>query len=316
VPMSVMAMKAGKDVHVEKPLGVSIAEDLRCREVARRYARVLQYGTEARSMANCRLGAELVRSGRLGQIKEIRVKAPNSARGGNTRPMPVPPELDYDLWLGPAPWRPYTGCPTGGGNWFHCYDYAIGFIAGWGAHPLDLMVWAYDIHTIGPWEVEGTGVVPSEGRHDVVIDWDCRLRFANGVTMSYQAWGLKAETDPKLASLGNYAQFIGTEGWVALYYGGMVCEPEALRKEPLGANDVHLKESYGQEADFIKSVKTRETPVSPIDDAVRSDTVSHACDIAVRLGRPVKWDPVKEEFVGDADAARMTRRAMREPWRL
>jgi len=316
VPMAVMAMKAGKDVHVEKPLGVSIAEDLACREVARRHARVLQYGTEARSMAACRLGAELVRSGRLGQIKEIRVKAPNSSRGGNTRPVPVPPELDYDLWLGPAPWRPYTGCPTGGGAWFHCYDYAIGFIAGWGAHPLDLLVWAYDLHTIGPWEVEGTGVIPAEGRHDVVIDWDCRLRFANGVTMRYEAWGVTAETEPKLARLGNYAQLIGTEGWLALYYGGMVCEPDSLRTAPLGPNDVHLKESYGQEADFIKCVRTRETPVSPIDDAVRSDTVSHVCDIAVRLGRQVKWDPLKEEFLGDPDATRLTRRAMREPWRL
>ena len=316
VPMAVMAMKAGKDVHVEKPLGVSIAEDQTCREVARRYARVLQYGTEARSMANCRLGAELVRSGRIGQIKEIRVKAPNSARGGNTKPRPVPPELDYELWLGPAPWRPYTGCATSGDAWFHCYDYAIGFIAGWGAHPLDLLVWAYDLHTLGPWEVEGRGIIPAEGRHDVVMDWDCRLRFANGVAMAYQAWGVTPETEPKLAGLGNYAQLIGTEGWLALYYGGMCCEPDSLRTAPIGPNDVHLKESYGQEADFIKCVKTRETPVSPIDDAVRSDTISHVCDIAVRLGRPLKWDPLKEEFPGDPDAARLTRRVMRQPWRL
>ena len=316
VPMAVMAMKAGKDVHVEKPLGVSVVEDQTCREVARRYGRVVQYGTEARSMANCRLGCELVRSGRIGQVREIRVTAPNSARGGNTKPMPVPPELDYDLWLGPAPWRPYTGCATGGGSWYHCYDYALGFIAGWGAHPLDLLVWAYDLHTLGPWEVEGTGVIPAEGRHDVVMDWDCRVRFANGVTMSYQAWGVKPETEPKLARLGNYAQLIGAEGWIAVYYGGMCCEPDSLRREPLGPNDVHLKESYGQEADFIQCVKTRQTPVSPIDDAVRSDVISHVCDIAVRMKRKITWDPVKEEILGDPDASRLLARPMRPPWRL
>ncbi|HUT32435.1 MAG TPA: Gfo/Idh/MocA family oxidoreductase [Planctomycetota bacterium] len=316
VPMAVMAMKAGKDVHVEKPLGVSLVEDIACRETARRLGRVVQYGTEARSMGNCRLGCELIRSGRLGQIKEIRVKAPNSARGGNTKPMPVPEGLDYDLWLGPAPWRPYTGCPTGGGSWYHCYDYALGFIAGWGAHPLDLLVWAYDLHTLGPWEIEGTGVVPSEGRHDAVIDWNCKLRLSNGVEMTYQAWGVTPETEPKLARLGNYTQFIGTEGWLAVYYGGMCCEPDSLRSAPLGPNDVHLKESWGHEADFIRCVRTREAPVSPIDDAVRSDTVSHVCDLAIRLGRPLKWDPLKEEFLGDPDAARLTRRVLREPWRL
>ncbi len=157
-----------------------------------------------------------------------------------------------------------------------------------------------------------------------MIDWNCRLRFSNGVAMNYQAWGVTPETEPKLARLGNYTQFIGTEGWLAVYYGGMCCEPDALRTVPLGPNDVHLKESYGQEADFIKCVRTRETPVSPIGDAVRSDTISHVCDLAIRLGRPLRWDPLKEEFVGDPsaslkagpDAARLMRRPMREPWRL
>jgi len=316
VPIAVMAMKAGKDVHVEKPLGVSLAEDIACRQTARRLGRVVQYGTEARSRANCRIGCEIVRSGRLGEIKAIRVKAPNSARGGNTKPRPVPEGLDYDLWLGPARWTPYTGCPTGGGHWYHCYDYALGFIAGWGAHPLDLLVWACDLHTFGPWEIQGTGVIPTEGRHDAVVDWDCRIHLANGVTITYQAWGVTPETEPKLARLGNYTQFIGTEGWLAVHYGGMCSEPDSLRTTPLGPNDVHLKESYGQEADFIKCVKTRETPVSPIAAAVRSDTISHVCDIAIRLGRPLRWDPLKERFLGDPQAARLARRPMREPWHL
>ena len=316
VPMTVAAAKAGKDVSVEKPLGVSVQQDQICREVIKRYERVFQYGTEARCRAACRQGAELVRNGRIGEIREIRVKAPNSIRGGSREPKPVPEGLDYDLWLGPAPWRPYSGCPDSGPNWFHVYDYAIGFIAGWGAHPLDLLEWAFDTHLAGTWEVEGTGKIPTEGQNDVVIDWDVRIRFSGGVKMSYWATGLPKDEHPRLAKLGNYAQLIGTEGWIAIYYAAMDCEPQSLRDVPLGPDDVHLPVAAGQERNFIECVQTRETPVSNIDDAVRSDILSHVSDIAVRAGRKITWDPVKEEIVGDVEASRMLTRTMRAPWQL
>jgi predicted dehydrogenase len=316
VPMTVMAAKAGKDVCVEKPLGVSVAQDLACREVIRRYDRVFQYGTEARAMAACRLGCELIRNGRIGEIREIRVKAPNSIRGGSTVPIPVPDDLDYELWLGPAPWRPYSGCPAAGANWFHVYDYALGFIAGWGAHPLDLMLWAFDSHLAGTWTVAGTGIVPTEGTNDAVIDWDVRIDFARGVTMNYWATGLPKDEDPRLAKLNNYAQLIGTDGWIAVYYGGMVAETESLGKTPLGPNDVRLPVSQGQERNFIRCVRTRQTPVSHVDDAVRSDLFSHLSDIAIRTGRKITWDPVREEIIDDDAAARMLTRGMRDPWQL
>ena len=316
VPMTVAAARAGKDVCVEKPLGVSVAEDQICREVIRRHDRVFQYGTEARAMAACRLGCELVRSGRIGEIREIRVKAPNSLRGGSRVPKPVPKELDYDLWLGPAPWRPYSGCPDHGGGWFHVYDYALGFIAGWGAHPLDLLQWAFDTHLAGTWEVQGGGVIPTEGCNDAVIDWDVRIGFSKGVTMTYWATGLPKDEDPRLAKLGNYAQLVGEEGWIAVYYGGMLCQPESLRGTTLGPDDVRLPVSRGQERNFIECVRTRQTPVSNIDDAVRSDIISHVSDIAIRTGRKITWDPIKEEIAGDADASRMLTRAMRAPWQL
>ncbi len=314
VPMTIMAARAGKDVCVEKPLGVSIEQDLRCREMIRCYDRVFQYGTEARAMLACRFGAELVRNGRIGELREIRVKAPNSVRAGRRPPRPVPPGLEYELWLGPAPWRPYAGCPDGGANWFHVYDYALGFIAGWGAHPLDLLVWAYDVHLAGPWEVEGTGVVPESGANDAVMDWNVRLRLANGVKVTYFAAGVQSEEHPRLASRGDYAQLIGTEGWVALYYGGMECEPESLRTVQLGPDETRLPESRGQERNFIECVRTRARCVSHIDDAVRSDMISHVSDIAVRLGRKLVWDPQAERFLGDEEAQRLCRRAVREPW--
>jgi predicted dehydrogenase len=316
VPVTIAAAKAGKDVSCEKPLGVSVVEDLACREVIKRYDRVFQYGTEARCRPACRSGAESVRNGRIGQVREIRVKAPNSIPGGATTPKPVPKELDYDLWLGPAPWRPYTGCPDAGGNWFHVYDYAIGFIAGWGAHPLDLLQWAFDTHLAGTWEVEGTGVISKAGCNDAVHDWDVRVRFSSGVTMNYWATGVPKDEHPRLAKLNNYAQLIGTEGWIALYYASMDCEPPSLREAPLGPDAVRLPVGKGQERNLIRCVRTRETPVSNIDDAVRSDIVSHVSDIAIRAGRKITWDPVKEVILGDPDASRMLTRTMRPPWQI
>lgn len=316
VPAAIAAMQAGKDVHVEKPLGISVAEDLACRATVQRLGRVFQYSAESRSSALCRYGAELVRSGRIGELREIRVKAPNSVRGGATKPLPVPAGLDYELWLGPAPWRPYTGCPNNGPGWYHVRDYALGFIAGWAAHPLDLLVWAFDTHLAGPWEVEGKGLIPTEGCNDAVIDWDVQIRFANGVKMTFQAWGLSPEEEPKLAGRGNYAQLIGTEGWIALSYMGLVTEPDSLRQVPIGPNDVHLPTSPGHEAKFIECVRTRQPTVCPVEDAVRSDLISHISEIAIRTGRKIVWDPVKEQIVGDPAAARMLSRGLREPWTL
>jgi hypothetical protein len=116
--------------------------------------------------------------------------------------------------------------------------------------------------------------------------------------------------------LGNYAQIIGTEGWIAIYYANMMCEPESIRTTALGPDAIRLPVSRGQERNFIKCVRTRETPVSNIDDAVHSDIVSHISEIAVRCGRKINWDPVKEEIIGDDKASRMLTRAMREPWQL
>jgi len=121
---------------------------------------------------------------------------------------------------------------------------------------------------------------------------------------------------PRLAKLNNYAQLIGTEGWIAIYYAAMDCEPQSLRDVPLAADDVRLPVGAGQERNFIECVRTRQTPMSNIDDAVRSDIISHVSNIAVRAGRKITWDPVKEEILGDVEASRMLTRAMREPWQL
>ena len=315
VPMTIAAVQAGKDVSVEKPLGISIAQDIACRQAVRRSGAVVQYGAESRSWGDSAFGAELVRNGRIGRIREIRVKSPNSLAGGGNQPRPVPADLDYELWLGPAPWRPYTGCPDRGPNWWHVRDYALGFLAGWGAHPLDLMVSAYDAHLHGPWEIAGRGVVPASGRNDAVMNWDVQFRFANGVRMRFWAAGVtQADEEPRLAKFSDYCQFIGDDGWVALRYMGLITEPLSLRDSVIQPGEFHMPRSPGHEANFIDCVLSRETPVCPIGQAVRSDTFSHLADIAVRTGRRITWNPRTERIIADADAARMLCRSAREPW--
>jgi predicted dehydrogenase len=303
VPVAIAAAKAGKDAYVEKPLGVSLEEDFACREAFRRYERMFQYGTQQRSSAHCRLGCELVRGGRIGEVKEIHVLAPNSHPGGSTEVLPVPADLDYETWLGPAPARPYMGQATGGEQWWHCYDYALGFIAGWGAHPLDILVWGYDTHKAGRWEVEGTGKIAPEGRDDVVYDWDVKINFANGVRMTFKPGG-------------DLTTFVGTEGTVHISRGGLRTEPAALAKSDPGRDGGQLQRSGNHGGNFVESVRTRSTPVSNIEDAVRSDVISHVSDIAIRLKRSIVWDPAAEKFVGDDEANRRMRRAPREPWTI
>jgi glucose-fructose oxidoreductase len=301
VPIAIAAAKAGKDVYVEKPLGVCVAEDLACRAAMKRYGRIFQYGTQQRSSAHCRLGCELVRNGRIGQVKSIDVVAPNGGRGGSTEPAPVPADLDYEMWIGPAPLVPYTvdRCKTPGT--YYIYDYSIGFLGGWGAHPLDILVWGYDLHKAGVVEIEGTGVVPTEGLYDTVIDWDMKLQFANGVKMTFKPGG-------------DYTQFNGTEGWVGISRGGIKAEPASLLKSPIKPEEIHLIDSRNHGQNFIDAVLSRQQPVSNIEDAVHSDLVSLLSDIAVRTHRKIRWDWEKETILGDAEATRMLARSYRAPW--
>ncbi len=303
VPIAVAAAKAGKDMYVEKPLGVCITEDIVCREAIKRYGRVFQYGTQQRSSRHCRFGCELVRSGYIGEVKAIEVVAPNGGRGGSTTPCPPPAGLDYNMWLGPAPMVPYTKdrCKTPGTYWI--YDYSIGFLGGWGAHPLDIMVWGYDIHKAGVCEVEGTGEIPDEGLYDTVINWDIGFRFANGLKLRFTPGG-------------DYTKFIGTEGWVGIRRGGIQAEPASLLKVKLRPDDVHLVTSRHHGQNFVDACLSRQDPVSHIADAVRSDIISLLSDITVRRGRKIRWDWEKEIILGDPAATRMLMRPYRAPWSL
>jgi glucose-fructose oxidoreductase len=304
VPAALLAVRAGKDVYVEKPVGISVLHDQTLRKEVRALKRIFQYGTQQRSQnPHCRRGCELVRNGKIGKITEIHVTAPNGAAGGSTQEIPVPPDLDYDMWLGPAPKAPYTKDRCTCNGTYHIYDYAIGFIAGWGAHPLDQLVWGYDIHKAGVTEVEGTGRIPTEGLYNTVLDWDVKLTFANGLKMTFKPGG-------------DNTKFVGTEGWISVARGQWNAEPVSLKEASLGPNDVRLVESRNHYQNFVDCIKSRKDPVSHIEDAVRSDIISHLGDIAIRLKRKIRWDWDKEEILGDPEASKMLSRPLRAPWTL
>jgi len=305
VPAALRAVRAGKDVYVEKPLGLSMEENLRMREEVRRYGRVFQYGTQQRSMKHVRFGCELVRNGRLGKIRAVEVTAPSYGyKGGSLTPIPVPEDLNYDLWLGPAPWRPYTKdrCTCWGAYW--CSDNAHGFIGGWGAHPLTDMVWALgdDPRAAVPVEYEGAGKFGS-GLFDAPYDWDIRGKFADGVPFHFTPGP-------------DCAHFTGEKGEIWISRGGLRARPESLLKERIGPEEVRLYESSHHMGNFIECVRSRRATVAPAEVAVMSDTITQLSMIAIWTGRKIRWDPVREKILDDPGASQLMTRATRAPWHL
>jgi glucose-fructose oxidoreductase len=306
--IAIAAARAKKDAYVEKPLAVSIEQGLACQKAFQQSGRIFQYGAHERSLEHMRFGRELVRSGKLGKIHTIEVRAPNGGAGGSTEVVPVPPNLDYNMWCGPAPLKPYTAdrCHPQGTYWI--YDYCIGYLAGWGAHPLDIMVWCSDSDLAGPMMVEGTGDVPTEGLYDTVYNWDVKFQFGDGVRMTFKQAGAD---QPGADS----TKFIGSDGWLDIRRHSIDAEPKSLLGQfasqgcPKDASPVHC-------ARFIEILKSRKPTISPVEDAVRSDRISHLCDIAVRTKRKITWDPKKLTIVGDEDAAKLMHREMRAPWTL
>ncbi len=307
VLQSVETARAGKDIYLEKPLGLSVDEDRALREAVHRYRRVFQFGTQQRSDRNFRFACELVLNGRIGKLHTIIVATPPSRAVDSYPPSPAPPELDYEMWVGPARWMPYTQGVVGTcGRWGHISNFSLGWVTTWGIHHVDIAQWGNDADTTGPVEVEGTGVFPDDGLYDCAVAWDMKLNYANGVTLNF--------TDNKERRQG--VLFQGTEGWVFVKRGAIDAEPKSLLNETIGPDEIRLLVSNDHARNFIDCVRARTTPVSSIGAAVRSDTVCHLSDIAMRLGRKLRWDPQAERFIDDPVANRMLSRSMRSPWHL
>jgi predicted dehydrogenase len=322
VPISIAAAKAGKDVYCEKPLGLSIEQNLASRQIVEKYNRVFQYGTQQRSQQHLRMGIDLVLNGHIGDVKEVFVWAPKGASGGNTTAEPVPEGFDLNMWLGPAPSAPFSSdrCLKGPGV-YHTYDYAIGFIAGWGAHPVDQLQWWADEIGLGiPVEYKTTGQIPTEGLFNTVTHWDMEASYANGIKLWFTDNKTvfekkQAPGQEKLGKFGNCTQFVGEKGWVAVSRAGMVCSSEELRRKAKDPGPVRLKPSTGGHlSNFVDCVLTREQTVAPLESAIKSDIICHMGDIGVRTGETLRWDPEKETVIGSEAAVKMMHRPMRAPF--
>ncbi|MBI4891658.1 MAG: Gfo/Idh/MocA family oxidoreductase [Acidobacteria bacterium] len=301
VPICIAAARAGKDVYVEKPLSPSLKWNFKARQVIRKTGRVFQYGTQQRGAAHVRFACQVVRSGRLGKLTAVEVVSPSGAPGGKVIPAPVPEGFDYEMWQGPAPMRPYCDGRCLQPGHYHIYDYSVGFLGGWGAHPLDVLDFGLPTPEV-PVEYEGTGLVPKEGLFDTVMDWNVKCRFASGLPMTF--------------TTGNDStKFTGAEGWIRIARGSIQSEPASLLD---GAPPIDRFAVMGRNhtRNFLDAIRGKAQPESPIDCAIRSDLISHLSDIAVRTGRKITWNPEKETITGDKAAAKMMNRPLRKPWKL
>src|SRR4030042_1908518 len=315
VVIALAAVRAGKDVYLEKPMGLSLAQDHALRTAVHRHGRVFQFGTQQRSERNFRFACELALSGRLGKLHTINVWSPGSSQGGDPKPVPVPEWLDYEMWLGPAPYTPYTKDRCSNSLWWFISDYALGFIAGWGVHPLDIALWGGGEKVACPVEIEGKGVWPTEGVCDTAMNWNVVCKYDSGVTMNFTGDPFPEKWKQRYGRTTSHGTaFEGNEGWVHVDRSGLNAHPKELLETELGPNDIHLYNSDNHVGNLLDCVKSRAETVCNIDVAVQADIICQISDIAIRLEQKLKWDPKTERFVNNDAANRRLSRSMRTPW--
>ena len=226
--------------------------------------------------------------------------------------MPVPDWLDYDFWLGPAPWAAYTEKRVhpqsgyGRPGWLRIADYGAGMITGWCAHHNDIAQWGMGTEYTGPVEIEGQGEYPKDGLWDVHGRFRIEYTYASGVKV------ICADTRKNKQGV----VFEGTEGWVYVKRGSIDAHPKSLLTSTISPNEFHLYKSNNHKGNFLECIKSRAETAAPAEVGHRSCTVCLLGEIAMRLGRKLKWDPEREQFTNDAEANRMVSRPMRSPWHL
>ena len=309
--IAVAAARAGKDMYCEKPLGVAVTESQAIRDAVRRYGRIFQTGTQQRSDQKFRFACELARNGYLGKLHTVKVASPGPnykpSYQGPFDPMPVPDGLDFDMYLGPAPKRPYNPGRMAWPDWYLIWDYCAGFIVNWAVHHLDIAAWGCPAVAAEPFELQCKGKYRNEGFTDNISSWDAEFRYSSGLRMTLtDHWGANKSG----------CRFEGDDGWVYVDRPGIWAEPESLLSVKLKAGDMHLHESNSHHRDFIESVRTRKDPVSTVEAGHKASYLGMIADVSARLERTLKWDPDEERFTDDPEANRMLSRPMRTPWHL
>ena len=298
--IAIAACKAGKDVYCEKPLSLTIHEARAMVNAARKYDRVFQTGSMQRSSSEFRKACELVRNGRIGKVKQVIVDVGGPSVPCDLPGEPMEPGLNWDLWLGQAPMRPYNsvlsprGVHTHFPNWRNYREYSGGGMTDWGAHHFDIAQWGLGMDDSGPVEI-----IPPD---DPKATRGVRYLYANGVEMIHGDSG--------------GVLFIGTEGKILVNRGKFEATPASLGEEPLPDNAIHLYKSYSHTKDFLDCMRSRKKPICDVEIGCRSVTVCLLGNLAYWHHRHLHWDPAQEQFVGDPEANQWLDRPKRDPWKV
>lgn len=300
---SIYAMESGKDVYCEKPLTLTIDEGKKMVEVARRYGTIFQTGSQQRSDKRFRQACELVRNGKIGKLQTVDTYI-GDIDSGSWQPVTTPPaNLDWNFWLGPAPYADYS--PNRCHYQFRWFsDYSGGKMTDWGAHHNDIAQWGIGADGSGPVKVVGSGEFYENGPHDVPGTFDVTYTYANGVTLTCHAKG------------ENGVKFTGADGWIFVSRGKIEASNPDILKIELTDSDVRLYDSHDHHTNWLDCIHSRKLPICDIEVGHRSVTICHLGNIAIKLGRELNWDPAKEVFVGDEQAQRLCSKPMRAPWHL
>ena len=316
--VSVACARAGLDIFGQKPLARTIKGGRAICDAVKRYGRIWQTGSWQRSVAHFHKAAELVHTGRIGKVKYIEVGLPGDSgfqmyrdRGPVFPKREVPKNLNYNMWLGPAPWREYTGFEgTIHFDWRWVMDYSGGQLTDWAGHHIDIAHWGMGFDHTGPVAItEAKGEYPKEGTYDVPYAYRFKCTYANGVDI------LVANSSQLPHGMGTC--WYGENGqWIFVNRGGLKASSDKILRSVVGPGEKRLYKSGDHKQNFIDCIKSRRETITPAETAHRSISVALLGEIAMLTGRDLKWDPVKEEFINDELANRYLGRPMRAPWHL
>jgi len=326
--IGIAAVEAGKDVYLQKPTSLTIAEGRALSNAVQRTGRILQLGSQQRSSPQFRYAAELVLNGRIGELKTVQVGLPGDPSGDEEPEMPVPRNLNYEMWLGSTPYVYYTEKrvhPQEGYDrpgWLRCEQFGAGMITGWGSHHIDCAHWAMGTEYTGPVEVSGWAEFPKKGLWDVHGKFKTEAVYANGVRMIVSG------------DFPNGIRFEGTAGWIFVSRGNEAAvtpsDPVAKLRDSqalaasdpkiiasaIGPDEIHLYESKDHHGNWLDCVQSRRPPIAPVEVGHRSCSACLLRHAAMKLKRKLYWDPARERFHNDDEANGLLSRPQRWPWRI
>lgn len=320
---SIMAANKGLDIYGQKPLARSIAEGRAIVDAVEKNSIVWQTGSQQRSSDHFLKACEIVRNGRLGEVKRVEVGLPNGGKkGGQPAEQPVPEGVDWEMWLGPAPKVPFRGVLHWDWRWI--MDYSGGQLTDWAGHHIDIAHWGLGLDRTGPIEIEGTGVSHENDIFNVPNTYDIHSKYANGIEMNIansskfieMRKGKKGWEREKDNQIGMGAAWYGDEGWLHVNRSGLWAENPKILDFEIGSGDIKLYNSPEHHDDFINCVKSRKEPICPAEVGQRSISVALLAEIAIITGEKLQWNPETEKFLNSDAANKLLMRPYNNSWEM